>query len=112
MHSAWEIVKEKWERAGGLGERCISLRIEGRRSESATAKMKLTPCRVAGCTSGGEDKAQPAPAEITAACGPHFLAHLTRLLGGQIADKRDLIILVAVGLIHQENPIGEDRQHD
>ena len=95
-----------------LCERCTSLRIEDRRSQTAAAKMKLTHCRVRGCTSGGEDKAQPAPAGITAACGPHFLAHLTRLLGGQIADKRDLIILVAVGLIHQENPVGEDRQHD
>jgi len=37
---------------------------------------------------------------------------LPHLLGGQIANKRDLVKLVVVGLIHQENPVGEDGQRD
>lgn len=66
----------------------------------------------AGYASGGGKKAQPASPEITAAAGSLFSGHLTRLLGGQIANKWDLIAFVVVGLEHQENPVGEDCQRE
>ena len=66
----------------------------------------------AGYTSGGMKKAQPASPDITVAVRSHFSGHLTRLFGGQIPNERDLIKLVVVGLIHQENPVGEDCQGD